>query len=243
MPIVRPTTQVGSQLRASLPLTLQSIARDLYGRVRRDYYPHLSWSQTGEDMILRDLLARQSDGMYIDIGAFHPRFGSNTYALYKRGWRGVNVDARPGSMVAFRWQRPGDTNLELAVGSRPGMANLYVFNHDELSTLDPEWAKIQIDRGHVLKGQVTVEVVSLAALHERLGVAAEYELLTMDCEGRDADVLSSNDWDAYRPQIVVVECAEGDLDRAMESEPAAILRSVDYYPVASTRLSLVMRAR
>src|SRR5438552_13668137 len=53
-----------------------------------------SFSQLGEDLAicrLTDELALDR-GVYVDAGAFHPIFGSNTLLLHKRGWRGINVD-------------------------------------------------------------------------------------------------------------------------------------------------------
>jgi hypothetical protein len=31
-------------------------------------------------------------GFFVDVGCFHPLFYSNTWKLYKKGWRGVNID-------------------------------------------------------------------------------------------------------------------------------------------------------
>ena len=74
-----------------------------------------SYSQEGEDRILQRLFENQTPGFYVDIGAHHPRRFSNTYIFYKQGWRGINVDATPGSMFLFRVFRKRDINLEIAV--------------------------------------------------------------------------------------------------------------------------------
>src|SRR5690242_3324544 len=61
-----------------------------------------SYSQEGEDRILHSIFETVADGFYVDIGAHHPKRFSNTYLFYQRGWRGINVDAMPGSMVRFK---------------------------------------------------------------------------------------------------------------------------------------------
>jgi FkbM family methyltransferase len=191
-------------------------------------------------MILRDLFGSTKNGFFVDVGAFHPRFGSNTYLLYRQGWHGVNIDARPGSMLPFRIERRRDMNLECAVGSVPGAADFYVFIDEELSTLDPEWASEMISAGHRLDQKVTTTIDSLAHIHAAYSVPPRYELLSVDCEGRDVDVLESNDWGMFRPQVIVVECAHRNVMEALESPAARYLRSVEYYAAACTRLSLVL---
>ena len=42
-----------------------------------------SYSQEGEDMILRRIFVNSNSGFYVDVGAFHPTRFSNTYLFYK----------------------------------------------------------------------------------------------------------------------------------------------------------------
>jgi len=44
-----------------------------------DGYGLKSYSQEGEDMILRRLFGKQKKGFYVDIGAHHPKRFSNTF--------------------------------------------------------------------------------------------------------------------------------------------------------------------
>lgn len=77
----------------------------LYGFSTRSY------SQEGEDMILRRIFGSQTSGFYIDVGAHHPKRFSNTYFFYKKGWAGINIDAMPGSMKAFQKVRYRDIEI------------------------------------------------------------------------------------------------------------------------------------
>ncbi len=45
-------------------------------------------------------------GTYIDVGCNHPKRFSNTYALYRAGWRGLAVDLDPSLCKQFRLARP-----------------------------------------------------------------------------------------------------------------------------------------
>ncbi len=44
-----------------------------------DSYRIYSYSQEGEDMILRRIFEGQETGFYVDVGAHHPKRFSNTY--------------------------------------------------------------------------------------------------------------------------------------------------------------------
>jgi hypothetical protein len=81
-----------------------------------DQWSKHSWSQEGEDLILQRIFEGQTTGFYIDVGAHHPRRFSNTFSFYRLGWQGLNIDAMPGSMVAFEKDRPPDINLEIGIG-------------------------------------------------------------------------------------------------------------------------------
>src|SRR4051812_44497014 len=99
------------------------VADDISVKYRLD-----SWAQEGEDLVLRRFFEGQKKGFYVDVGAHHPHQYSNTFWFYRRGWRGINIDAMPGCMEGFEQHRPGDVNLELAVSDAPTMT-YFMFNH------------------------------------------------------------------------------------------------------------------
>jgi hypothetical protein len=71
-----------------------------------DGYAIKSYSQEGEDMILQRIFENQPCGFYVDVGAHHPKRFSNTYFFYKKGWRGINIEAMVGSRQLFNKMRP-----------------------------------------------------------------------------------------------------------------------------------------
>ena len=121
-----------------LPTSLRQRARE-----RRTAVGRRAWSQEGEDLILARYFESVPRGFFVDVGAHHPFRFSNTCLLYKQGWRGVNIDAMPGSMGPFRRARPRDINLEIGIGTQTGIAHYFVFNEPALNTFDPELAARQ----------------------------------------------------------------------------------------------------
>jgi FkbM family methyltransferase len=174
-----------------------------------------SYSQMGEDMVIKYLLMHQSgqvisqlkpNGLYVDVGACHPRRFSNTYYFYQLGWNGINIDPNPGCMAAFRRLRPRDINLEVGVGKEMTSKSYYFFEDPVYNTLSQELALGYQAKGNVLLGKTQVRVDTLAAiLLEYLPKGTPIDFLSIDVEGFDLAVLQSNDWLAYRPKIVVVE--------------------------------------
>lgn len=63
-----------------------------------------SFSPDDEVIISRLFLEghKSCKGFFIDIGAEHPYRLSNTLPLYRRGWRGINVQPTPGALNFFK---------------------------------------------------------------------------------------------------------------------------------------------
>jgi FkbM family methyltransferase len=167
-----------------------------------------SFGQESEDLILARMFDRQETGFYVDVGAHHPFRFSNTYLLYRRGWRGINIDAMPGAMTAFRRWRPEDVNLECMVSSDTAPRTFFQYDEPALNTVSEELVrKRQVDAPHYkLVGQVRLEARRLAdILADHVPPGRTIDILNVDVEGHDLDVLGSNDWERFRPKVIVAE--------------------------------------
>lgn len=205
----------------------------------RDRYARVCYSQEGEDVILARLLEQTPPGVYVDVGAHHPSRFSNTKLLYDSGWRGLNIDALPGSMNRFRRCRPRDVNLEMGVGEVSGQAIYWQFLEPALSTFDREVANGRLLEGHELVREVVLPVEKLSTLVDRHLGATRLDLLTVDVEGRDLAVLRSLDWQRHRPAVVCVESEAAICD--MSSGPAGFLVDQGYKLYAATGLTRIFR--
>jgi FkbM family methyltransferase len=216
----------------------QSVWRVLIYIYRRWFNPgyQRSYAQNGEDMILAWHLSERKSGFYVDIGAHHPIRYSNTYRLYRRGWNGINVDATPGSMREFRRLRPRDTNIEAAVADVKRDLTFYVFQDPTVNTLDKGMALQHIKDGRVLAGEVLITTKSLAELLDQyLPDNGKIDLLTIDVEGFDLEVLTSNDWTRFTPDFVLIECLDALTFAEVSSSAVTEFLSKQYYsPVAKT---------
>jgi FkbM family methyltransferase len=192
--------------RIDMPVLVKSQPTPKAAR-RPRYFRH-GFGQEGEDLILAELFLGKRDGFYIDVGAHHPKRFSNTYHFYRfRGWRGINIEAMPGSMKAFRRARPNDINVEAAVSDSSEELTYFVFNEPALNTFDPALAAERDGKkGYYIAERMPIRTRRLEEILEKhLPAGTKIDFLTVDVEGFDLKVLHSNDWKRFRPTVVLVE--------------------------------------
>jgi FkbM family methyltransferase len=210
----------------------------------RDSFEHakLSYSQEGEDMILSRIFENKKNGFYVDIGAHHPKRFSNTMHFYNLGWRGINIDAMPGSMEAFRLLRPLDINLEIAVSDREEKLVFYIFNEPALNTFSETLANdYNSSENYTLISNVSLQTRTLASiLDQYLPENQTIDFLSVDTEGSDLKVLKSNNWDKYIPQVVLVEVLGNTLEDIYSNEIANYLLSLNYKLCAKTYNTFIL---
>jgi len=162
-----------------------------------DLFGKRSLSQSGEDMILRQLMDDKKDGFYVDVGAFHPKVFSNTYYFYKKGWRGVNIEPNRKMWRLFGISRKRDVNLNLGVGSRREKRKY-------LSCVEPSLNRFG------KKGGEEVLVMPLRnILQKYVPVGQKIDFLSVDVEGMEMEVLKSNDWGRFKPRFLIIEKRHG----------------------------------
>jgi FkbM family methyltransferase len=145
----------------------------------------------------------------VDVGAHHPVDKSNTYAFYRQGWNGINIDANPDAIQLFKSRRPRDINILAAISEHPDEHVYTKFHNSAFNTLDSKTANTVAASGQKIVGQITVKTRTLrSVLDEFIPKSRLIDFLSVDVEGFDLEVLRSNDWTQYRPTVVVVECMD-----------------------------------
>ena len=182
-----------------------------------DHISSGGFSQEGEDLILKRLFPEKTDGFFVDIGAHHPTRFSNTYLLYKRGWRGINIDPLPGTMDLFRRMRPEDINIETAIGdgqSTHSTAHYVCFR-------EPAYNSIYFDDienvENVGKSDI-LEIIEIPVrtldnvLTEHSNAFDHINLLSIDVEGLEQQVLDGFSINRYKPDVIIIEIRGFDLE-------------------------------
>ncbi|MDB5224764.1 MAG: SAM-dependent methyltransferase [Candidatus Adlerbacteria bacterium] len=187
----------------------------------------LSYSQFGEDAVIQHIL-RNKTGTYVDVGAYHPVLYSNTYALYKRGWKGVVIDPNPSARTLFRWFRRRDTFINAAVGIS-GEQTYYQYDdaaYNSLGNPAPQRKGLQL----IHTNQVTIRPLS-----ELLKHVGHIDFMSVDVEGMDLEVLQTHDW-SNKPRVIAVE-------GSMQDPTHVFLESKSYSLVGVAGLTMIFELR
>jgi|GEM_PF-253966 len=210
-----------------------------------DEYSNESYSQEGEDMILKEYFLNKQGGIYVDIGAHHPKRFSNTYFFYKNYfWHGINVEPSFGSKKIFDMERPKDINLEVGISSCDGEQDYYIFNDTALNGFSKELSdERDKNTDYYIKEVKKVKVYTLKTiLDNNLKDNTDIDFMDIDVEGYELEVLKSNDWQKYRPKILMVEQLNFDFNKLEDDCIYNYLKSVGYEICSKTKRTIFYKS-
>ena len=206
-----------------------------------DYFGTRSYSQFGEDLLVKAFIGDKwrwdYSGFYVDIGAHDPKYLSNTKKFYDVGWRGINVDASIEAINKFNRIRKRDTNVNVGIGKTPGTLKYYRLSESPMNTFSKEFADKMIkEHGIKLLSTEDVPVITMKELLDTyLPKGQTIDFANIDCEGLDTEILKSNDWNQYRPNLILIEIHTDDRNWEIPHSPTGeFLRSVGYEHVGQS---------
>ncbi len=211
-----------------------------------------AYSQFGEDLIVNHLFNTLgiAHPNYLDIGANHPRFISNTYYFYQRGSRGVLIEPNPRLSRRLRAARPRDVVLEVGIGaSARSEADFFLFPDlaDGLSTFSKAEANHWETVGMKGLGKLSVEAILKIPLIPVNEVIEGHfrdrppNFLSLDIEGLDLEILKSLDFGKFAPDVICVETLSYDKNQNgyKQSDTINFMLSKDYVAYADTRVNTI----
>lgn len=193
---------------------MQTIKRenaDLFKPFDSDFWNKVSVAQSGEDTIVEYVLMvlgiKLSDEYYLDLGANHAKQLSNTYMLYKKGMRGVLVEANPQVIGELKFYRSEDVILNKCISNHSDESlQFYIMSGDGLSCTSMDAVNEMIEKNPQLyiKDTITVDTITVNQILQKYFSKAPI-LLSIDIEGQEESILQTLDYDKYAPLIVIVE--------------------------------------
>ena len=193
---------------------MQTIKRenaDLFKPFDSDFWNKVSVAQSGEDTIVEYVLMvlgiKLSDEYYLDLGANHAKQLSNTYMLYKKGMRGVLVEANPQLIGELKFYRSEDVILNKCISNHSDESlQFYIMSGDGLSCTSMDAVNEMIEKNPQLyiKDTITVDTITVNQILQKYFSKAPI-LLSIDIEGQEESILQTLDCDKYAPLIVIVE--------------------------------------
>lgn len=203
----------------------------------------ISYAQCGEDLILEQLFMALgiSKVTYLDVGAHHPTYLSNTFLLYEKGGCGVCVEPDPALYAAFKKKRPRDTHLNCGVGIVAGEADFFVMSTATLNTFSREDAQRYQSYGqHRCTKTIQVRLESINEII-RKHFDAPPNLLSLDIEGLDYTILQTFKFDECRPQVFCLETLSYTEDKSEQKlmEISELMHANGYMTYADTFINTI----
>ena len=169
------------------------------------FFPKKTYSMYGEDLFINNYFKNKKNGIYLDVGAYHPLDGNNTYLLYKKkNWHGINIDVNPLSVELFQKARKFDLNINTAVSNKKGFVTLYFRKKiNMLNTLSKKIARIHFRNGFKeknIKSNTLNNILDQTRYRNK-----KIDFFNLDVEGHELDILESLNFKKYQPILICVE--------------------------------------
>ena len=174
----------------------------------RNFKFYFNGSQFDEEKNIIQLFEKNHKGRYVDLGCFHPTRFNNTLKMYKKGWRGMNIDLNPLTIELFNFARPEDINICSAISNKETNRDLYFLGDlDPKNTLNfhhKKWInkEFKINDKDIKKRKIKTQ--KLSKIFE-LNNFIEFDFMNIDIEGHELEVLQSLNFKKFKINVICVE--------------------------------------
>jgi FkbM family methyltransferase len=153
------------------------------------------YADNGEDVIIQGLFNHRKDGFYIDVGCYHHVRASLTHLLYKKGWKGVNIDISEDTINLFKIARPNDKNINIGISNKEGEDFYYQSSHINQANSFKEYENVK---------KVKIKITTLDNIIKNLEIK-KIDFLNIDVEYTDFKVLQGLNLNSVRPTLIAIE--------------------------------------
>ncbi len=206
-----------------------------------------SYAQCGEDLIIQFIFEwmKIPKPTYLDIGAHHPTWLSNTYLFYQNGSSGVCVEPDPESFALIQRERKRDICLNVGIGADDRKhADFFIMTARTLNTFSREEAE-RYQNTHTF-GEQKIEKVIQIPIRTVNDIMEEYfpngvNLVSLDVEGLDFEIIRTFNFNRFRPEVFCVETLRPHDDGSLRKSESFIdfMKSNGYLVYADTYINTV----
>jgi len=159
------------------------------------------YSQGNEELVIRHFFKDRSNGVFVDVGAFHWKLHSTTYYLDEHlGWSGIAIDAIPHLGVAYAKHRPRTKFFNYIVTDHSGTVETF-YRAGPVSSTSKEHAESLAKRE---ADKIEVPTITLTELLDAQGIE-KIDFLSMDIELGEPAALAGFDIDRFKPEFIGIE--------------------------------------
>lgn len=188
--------------------------------------------------ILLSVFGERNNGTFVEVGAYDGRTYSNTYGLAKLGWRGWYIEGIKEFYERCVGNHKGRVNITCInafIGDHVGTRAVYKFG--ECYTIDHPFAMI---RNWDVQPEFFTTILPLGNILTHYDVPQNFDLLVTDTDGNDLAILSSFNFDYWKPKMIIAEVHEkheDELFRMYSDEINAVMISNGYYKLYTDNIN------
>ncbi len=173
-------------------------------------YSKKSFSISSVDLILDRIFSNFKDGIYLDIGCNHPIKYNNTYLLFKKGWKGINVDLDNDSIKQFNLMRRNDHNVNELITSKDNEEKDLYFYHrrSAINTISKDLAEKRQTKPINIKKLKGLSINTI--IEESPFKNKKINLLSIDIENYEYEALKEFNFNKYNIDVIVSEVTDLD---------------------------------
>lgn len=227
---------------------LQYLSSDKKEIQTENPYLKKSFSQSGEDILVDFIfkyVLEKPNFTYMDIGAHHAFYLSNTALFYEQGLKGISIEPDPSLFTDIKKHRPNEICLNVGVLfsndiTESDVAEFYVMSTPTLNTFSKEEAeKLDKEGTYRIVEKKNIKIQHLHTIFEEYFVP---DFISIDVEGLDKEIISSIDFRKYRPNVICIESLEFSPDGTENKKNHTIidfLKQENYYLYADTNINSI----
>ena len=180
---------------------------NLIKKLYYEKYTKKSYSISNVDLIIDRMFSKVEKGVFIDLGCNHPIKFNNTYLLYKRGWRGINIDLDKESIDEFNKIRDKDYNVQSLISTNIGEEKEIYYYHSRsaINTLSKEL----LEHRNTKKDSIKILKETTNTLENIIEKSPfknqKINLLSIDIENHEYEALKNFNFSKFRIDVIVIE--------------------------------------
>lgn len=176
-----------------------------------------TYAQHQEDLLILELLEKLKtkinieNSLYVDVGANHPSDISNTYLLYRNGYRGITIEPNLELLNLHKIFRNQDIHLGIGCSETPGILEFHISKTPVLSSFTGVLPQENILATEYVPVMPIDLILDNNILKDRM-----VSFLNIDVEGMNFEVLQSGNKTLPFCAILCVEF-DSDLEKKLIS--------------------------
>ena len=176
-------------------------------KIYYEKYTNKSYSISNVDLIINRMFSKIKNGIYVDVGCNHPIKYNNTYLLYKRGWRGINIDLDKKSIDEFNLIRNKDYNIQALISSEENINKERYFYHERsaINTVSKDLIDYRNSKNEdfQIKKQLTSTLNKI--IEDSPFKDKKINLISIDIEDHEYEALKNFNFNKYKIDCIVSE--------------------------------------